>query len=182
MRTLRYAVAGFLLGVTWGVAARWWMRLISTDPEFSWAGTLSIIGTAAIIGAALGVVAAARRRGASGWWRALALVVPVIFASPGMVFLPAVVLGGWGLRRGVRGRVVAAAGILSAPVILIALSWQMVESTLMRYPDVVYRAILGGGGLVLAGTAAWACTIALAPWRRHPSLSRASEGLAAAAA
>ena len=103
MRTIRYASAGFLLGVAWGVAARVWMRLISTAPEFSWAGTLSIIGAAAIIGTALGIVHAARRRGGSGWWRLLALLVPVIFASPGIVFLPAVVIGGWGLRRG-RGK------------------------------------------------------------------------------
>jgi hypothetical protein len=168
MRTFRYASAGFLLGATWGVAARVWMRVISTAPEFSWGGTLSIIGAAAVIGTALGVVHAARRRGGSAWWRLFALLVPVIFASPGVVFLPAVVLGGWGLRRGVIGRVVAVVAILSAPVLLIAATWDDVETTLMPYPDNVYRAVLAIGALVLAGTAACAASTALGPWRTRP--------------
>ena len=62
MRTLRYASLGFLVGVAWGVVARVWMRLISTSPEFSWAGTLGIFAATGICGLALGVIHAARRR------------------------------------------------------------------------------------------------------------------------
>ena len=107
MRTARYAAMGFALGAGWGVLARVWMRLISTSPEFTWAGTLSIVLTAAVIGLALGVVHAARRRGGSRWWRLLALSVPVLFLSPGIVLFPAAVIGGWGLRRGPVARLVA---------------------------------------------------------------------------
>ena len=41
---------GVLLGVGWGVLARLWMRMISTQPESTWAGTLLIIGSAALAG------------------------------------------------------------------------------------------------------------------------------------
>ena len=167
MRTLRYAAAGFLLGVVWGVAARIWMRLLATSPEFSWAGTLFILTVAGLVGLALGVVYAARRRGASGWWRLFGLIVPALFAGAGLPLLPAVVLGGWGLRRGRIGRVVAALAILSAPVILVAQSWEEVETWLTPYPENVYRLVLALGGLVLGGPAAWGASVVLGPWRRR---------------
>jgi hypothetical protein len=142
------------------------MRLISTAPEFTWAGTLSIIVAAAVAGLALGLVAAARARGGSRWWRLLYLVVPVLFAGAGLPLLPAVVVGGWSLRRGPIGNVLAAMAILSAPVILVAMTWNEVNTSLMPYPDNVFRGILGAGGLVLAGIAAWGSNVALGPWRR----------------
>ena len=182
MRTLRYASLGFLLGVTWGVAARVWMRLITTAPEFSWSGTLIIIVGASIAGLALGVIHAARRRGASQWWRLLGLLV-VLFLSQaqGPLLLPAVLLGGWGLRRGALGRVVAGVGILSAPVLPLLLSWELVDTHLMPYPDTVYRLVLAAGGLLLSSTAAWASSIALGPWRRGRTTLEPNEALAVAA-
>lgn len=182
MRTARYAAMGFVLGAGWGVLARVWMRLISTSPEFTWVGTLSIVLTAAAIGLALGVVHAARRRGGSRWWRLLALTVPVLFLSPGMVLFPATVIGGWGLRRGPVGRLAAALAILSAPVILVVISWQEVETTLTPYPENVYRLVLAAGGLVLGATAAWGTSVALGPWRRRePVASVVDTGIAVAA-
>jgi hypothetical protein len=171
MRTLRYAAAGFALGAGWGVLARVWMRLISRSPEFSWAGTLSIVITAAVIGLALGLVQAARRRGASPWWRLLGLVAALIFLSPGIVLFPAALVGGWGLRRGRIGRVVAALAILSAPVILVVQTWQEVETWLTPYPENVYRLVLAVGGLVLGATAAWGTSVVLGPWRRREPAS-----------
>lgn len=165
--TRRYAALGFLLGVTWAVVARAWMRLISTEPSFSWAGTGELLVLAGLVGAALGVVQAARRRGGRGRWRWLYLLVPFFLAGPGAPLLPAVVLGGWGLRRGPVGRAVAAVGLLSAPAILLAMTWDEVDHWLMPYPDTVYRAILGGGGLLLSAAAAWGSTVALAPWPRR---------------
>jgi len=165
MRTLRYASAGLLLGVGWGVAARIWMRLISTSPEFSWGGTLSILLGAGIVGLALGVVHAARVRGRTGWWRLLYLLVPLLFAGAGLPLLPAVVLGGWGLRRGRFGRIVAGLAILSAPVILVVMTWDEVTYWLTPYPENIYRLVLAAGGLLLGGTAAWASSLALGPWR-----------------
>ena len=165
MRTFRYASLGFLLGVAWGVVARVWMRLISTSPDFSWAGTLGILIAFGIVGVALGVIEAARQRGGSGWWRLLYLLVPLPFAGAGLPLLPAVVLGGWGLRRGPLGRLVAVLAVLSAPVILVAMTWDEVTYWLTPYPENVYRAIRGAGGLLFGGTAAWASSIALGPWR-----------------
>ena len=181
MRTARYAAAGFALGAGWGVLARVWMRLISRSPEFTWAGTLSIVLAAAVIGLALGVVHAARRRGGSRWWRVLALIVPVMFLSPGIVLFPAAVVGGWGLRRGPAGRFVAVLAVLSAPVILVAMSWQEVESWVMPYPENVYRLVLAAGGLVLGGTAAWGTSVALGPWRRASVASEIHTGVTVAA-
>ena len=181
MRTVRYAAAGFALGAGWGILARVWMRLISTSPEFTWAGTLSIVLVAAVIGLALGVVHAARRRGGSRWWRLLALTVPVLFLSPGMVLFPATVLGGWGLRRGPVARLVGAVAVLSAPVILVVMSWQEVETSLTPYPENVYRLVLAAGGLVLGATAAWGTSVALGPWRRRePAASEARTGVTVA--
>ena len=36
-------VAGLAGGLAWGVIARVWMRFISTDPQFTWSGTLFIV-------------------------------------------------------------------------------------------------------------------------------------------
>ena len=182
MRTARYAAMGFALGAGWGVLARVWMRLISTSPEFTWAGTLSIVLTAAVIGLALGVVHAARRRGGSRWWRLFALIVPVLFLSPGIVLFPAAVIGGWGLRRGPVARLVGAVAVLSAPVILVVMSWQDVETSLTPYPENVYRLVLAAGGLVLGATAAWGTSVALGPWRRRePAASEVGAGVIVAA-
>ena len=102
----------------------------------------------------------------SRWWRLLCLLVPVLFAGAGLPLLPAVLVGGWSLRRGPIGNVVAAVAILSAPVILVAMTWNEVNTSLMPYPDNVFRGILGAGGLISPGTAAWGSNVALGPWRR----------------
>jgi hypothetical protein len=164
MRTLRYAATGLLLGVGWGVAARVWMRLISTEPSFSWVGTLMILGMAGVAGLLLGLVHAARRRRGSRWWRLLALPVPLLFAGAGQPLLPAVVLGGWGLFRGWVARLVAFAALLTAPAILLAVTWEDVELTLNPYPDNVFRAVIAVGSFVLSAAAAWGASVALGPW------------------
>ena len=58
-------VGGLLGGLTWGVVARVWMRFISTDPEFSWSGTLFIVVGFGIAGFAQAGANVARRRGLS---------------------------------------------------------------------------------------------------------------------
>jgi hypothetical protein len=151
------------------------MRLISTEPSFTWVGTLMILGMAGIAGLLLGLVHAARRRRASRWWRLLVLPVPMLFAGAGLPLLPAVVIGGWGLRRGPVARVVAVLALLSAPAILIALTWDDVEMWLNPYPDNVFRAIIGGGALLLSFLAAWGVSVCLGPWGTKESSPVAAE-------
>lgn len=96
---VRAAAAGLAAGAVWGVAARVWMRLITTEaPGFSWAGSAFIVGLAAAFGLAVGVAAQARREGRSRWWLLAALPGLLLFAGPGMLFLPAFVIGGIALR------------------------------------------------------------------------------------
>lgn len=84
-------VLGVALGAGWGILARVFMRLVSTSPEFSWAGTLLIVGLSALLGAGIGLVAGARAAGRTRWWRLAPVPGLFLFASPGMVLLPGAV-------------------------------------------------------------------------------------------
>ena len=91
-------LGGFLGGVAWGIYARVWMRYISTDPEFSWAGTLFIVigfGIAGLgqSGAYLGRRAGLRRGRMTALRRVVtfASLLPLGMAAGGPM-LPAVVL------------------------------------------------------------------------------------------
>jgi len=97
---LKRLLAGAVLGLAWGIGLRAWMRFISTDPEFTWAGTLFIVGATTIAGLATGL-AYHRYRLNRGWaWRFLALTYLPLGTAAGAVMLPSFVLGGiaWGRR------------------------------------------------------------------------------------
>jgi hypothetical protein len=74
------------------------MRLISTEPEFSWTGTLFIVGLAALLGAGVGLVDAALRAGRSRWWRLGAVPGLLLLAGPGMLLAPSFLVGGLAWR------------------------------------------------------------------------------------
>jgi len=115
----RAAATGLALGVAWGVAARIWMRLISTDPEFTWSGTGFILGATGIGGLALGLMYGVRRAGRSRWWRLLVVVCVPVFAGPGVPFLPVLLIGGLafsGRRR--LARWAGAVAIVAAAILL----------------------------------------------------------------
>lgn len=83
-------LAGSLVaGIAWGALARLFMRLVSTTPEFSWEGTLGIVGIAAVAFLLTGFAAGAMARGWSGWWRLAAAPALLIFAGQGLGLLPA---------------------------------------------------------------------------------------------
>jgi hypothetical protein len=90
----RSAMLGAALGLGWGLAARIWMRLIATDPEFSWSGTGMILAAMTVVGLVLGILHGVRVSGGSGWWRLLVLLCLPPFAGPGLLFLPALLVGG----------------------------------------------------------------------------------------
>ncbi len=85
-------VFGAVGGLAWGILMRLWMRYISTDPEFSWSGTLFILGAATIVGLLLGFARLRRLRGGVGWWRSTALSLALLGAA-GAVMWPSVVAG-----------------------------------------------------------------------------------------
>jgi hypothetical protein len=88
---LRAAARGFALGLAWGVLARLFMRLLTTTPEFSWAGTLAILGFSAVLWSGVVVVDQARRTGRSRWWRLAPIPGLVLFLSPGVLLVPGAV-------------------------------------------------------------------------------------------
>lgn len=76
------------LGLVWGVAARIWMRLISTEPAFSISGTAAILLIASLFGACVGLAFAARRHGWRQWRHYVPRSLVVTF------FLPFGIAGG----------------------------------------------------------------------------------------
>lgn len=116
---------GFFGGITVGVLARAWMRWISTDPEFSWSGTIFIVMSFTIFFTTQSIVAVFRRRVRSRRATNLVRIFGVIFSLPlfsaaGAIMLPTVAIASIALwtegfsKLGGKGRV--------ARVILLALS------------------------------------------------------------
>ncbi|HSF97421.1 MAG TPA: hypothetical protein VLA55_01910 [Ornithinibacter sp.] len=89
--TLRAAAVGVVAGFVWGVVARGFMRLMTVAPEFTWSGTLYIVGTASVVGGLVAVVRQQRLAGRSWWWRLLGLPFILMFAGAGVVLVPGVV-------------------------------------------------------------------------------------------
>ncbi|MBD3926303.1 hypothetical protein IEZ26_16880 [Nocardioides cavernae] len=114
---------GAVLGLAWGLAARIWMRAITDVPEFSWTGTLMILGFAAWLGLGSGLLAAARRGGRKPWWALLGAPGLLLFASPGMVMLPAFLFGGLAFSTHARPwRLIGWLAVATPTTLLVALS------------------------------------------------------------
>jgi hypothetical protein len=134
---LRAAARGALLGIGWGVLARVFMRLLAQAPEFSWAGTLIILGLSTMLWTGVALVEQARVTGRSRWWRLAPLPGIVLFLGPGMVLVPGAV--GVALWRALRSKV---------------LGWLFLVAGM----GVVLFALLSDGALFevsSAGTGAW---------------------------
>ena len=78
---------GAVFGFTWGAVLRGWMRFITTNPEFSWSGTLMIVGVSAIAGAVLGLARHRRLSGGVGWWR-YSILALLLLGGAGSVMWP----------------------------------------------------------------------------------------------
>ena len=81
-------LSGTALGLIWGVAARIWMRLISTQPDFSLAGTAAILLITTLFGTFVGLAFAARQHGWRRWRHYVPRGLVVTF------FLPFGIAGG----------------------------------------------------------------------------------------
>ena len=121
-RMLRGAAAGLALGVAWGALARVFMRLLATEPSFSWSGTLLVVGLAGLAGASVGLVRAARTAGRSRWWRLAGAPAVLLFLGQGLLLLPGAVGFAAVLRGGSPARVVGASLVAVPPVLVVVLS------------------------------------------------------------
>jgi hypothetical protein len=90
--------SGVITGLILGIVARAWMRWISTDPEFTWAGTFFIVLAFTIYGAVHSLVFFVRQ---GGWSKrkvnlirigAIFLSLP-LFGAAGAQMLPTVLTG-----------------------------------------------------------------------------------------
>ncbi len=72
----RFLLLATLAGVGLGAIARLWMRWISTDPEFSWPGTIGIVASFTVFAAAQAVAAVVRRQARQPRTLALTRAVP----------------------------------------------------------------------------------------------------------
>jgi len=140
-------LGGAGLGFVWGIAARLWMRLISTHPEFSIGGTAAILLIATIFGAWAGLAFAARRRGWRRWGHYLPRSLVVVF------FMPFGAFGGTPLMLTV---LLATLGVTQRAVVglwtLAALAILVVKGTDFEVPS-------WAAGLLLAGA------VALTAWK-----------------
>jgi hypothetical protein len=96
--------AGLFGGLTLGIIARAWMRLISDDPQFTWNGTIFIVGGFTVFGFTQSIVAVVRRRARRRWTLTSVRVVGTIgmlplFVGAGALMLPTVVAGGLAKAR-----------------------------------------------------------------------------------
>lgn len=160
----RLAALGASAGVAWGVLARIWMRLISEDPEFTWAGTLGIVGLAAGLGAGVGVVAAARLGGRSLWWTVAVVPGLVLFMSPGMLLAPCFLLGGLArVGRRLVSRVIGWTAIVGPIVAMLFFATGLPEPG--SDPDLAAMVVGLGGFTLMAFSLAWAGSLL---WQPRP--------------
>ena len=149
---LRGAASGAVLGAAWGVLARVWMRTVSTDPGFTWSGTLYVIGAFTGVGLLVGVVRALRVRGAPSAWKLLLVPGLLPFAGAGLLLLPPALFGAWALGgRGPRWAhtVVLVAALLAFPAAVWFLLTPASDRAVLDGPTVVL------GLVVVEGLLAW---------------------------
>jgi hypothetical protein len=168
-RMLRVVLIGAALGALWGITARIWMRMISEHPDFTWTGSLMIVGFSAWLGLGVGLVYATRGRGHLRWLRLLGIPGLALFASPGMAFAPAFLLGSamwnrarqrWLRRTGIGLGLVA----VLAPTLLV---WNDERETELGFvKPLLDQAEIGVGFGVLSLALAYGGTYL---WRPAPS-------------
>lgn len=120
-------LAAPLVGAAVGAVARWWMRLVTDEPEFSWNGTIFIIGAFTVMATGHGLAWAARRAQLRRRWTTPARIVAAVLTMPifvgaGVMMMPTVLCASlarhrrdW--RRAIRVTVLLLA--LPAPIVIV---------------------------------------------------------------
>ena len=103
-RGWKVILAAIFGGFALGVIARLWMRWISTDPEFSWGGTLGIIIAFTIFSTTQATIYVLRRRVITRRLTSVIRVVGTFFTLPlftaaGAVMFPTVILASIAIWR-----------------------------------------------------------------------------------
>jgi uncharacterized membrane protein YgdD (TMEM256/DUF423 family) len=160
---LRAALIGLGLGVAWGAAARAWMRLVSTEPEFSWVGTSMILGLSGVLGLLIGLSWVARRAtGRRRWFRLLFLPGLILFAGQGLPLAPGLLVAGPLVRRrGLPSRAVTVLAV-AGPAFLLWRVDRLDETTMLSAPTRVQLGLLFGMPL-LATALAFAGHLVMGP-------------------
>ncbi len=165
---------GLIAGTAWGINARLWMRYITTDPEFTWGGTLFIVIGFAIAGTSQTMAHLARRRITTRWKLTLARMATFagllpIFVGAGALMAPTVLLGALAVSHGNWPRwfrVVLGIGA-ALPVVAVSASVFADFSVLHALLAIVWL-------LVIYGIIVWAAQATLAPqmdgWRPPTAL------------
>lgn len=162
-------LGGLVGGLAWGINARLWMRFISTNPEFSWSGTLFIVVGFGIAGLAQSAAYLGRRANLRRPAMTALRVVAVIGLLPlggaaGASMFPTIILAALALThqnwpRWLRG-IVGAAALL--PALSTALSF-FDELSVMRAVAGVIWFLAVYAGII------WAARLSLGPqldgWR-----------------
>lgn len=120
------------LGLAWGIAARIWMRLISTNPELSVFGTAYILAVPTIFGTCAGLAYVARRKGWARWAQYLCRSLVVVTFIPfgvagGAPLMLTALLATVGLTQTAWPRFVRAIPLLLAVAGVILVSWEIVN-------------------------------------------------------
>jgi hypothetical protein len=132
-RVVPTLATGVFGGLLLGILARAWMRLIAEDPEFTWSGTIFIVGGFTIFGFTQSVAALVRSRATRRWTLTLARVLGTIgmlplFVAAGGLMLPTVVGGGLAVARVQWHRVLRGICLLVAAVPVVFVGHQLVGS------------------------------------------------------
>ena len=121
--TLAVGVVG---GLSLGIVARAWMRLIAEEPAFTWGGTIFIVLGFTIFGLTQSVVAIATGRTRQRWTLTVARLIGTVglmplFVGAGGLMLPTVIGGGFASARREWRRLTRGvwAAVASAPVLLV---------------------------------------------------------------
>jgi hypothetical protein len=126
-RGARTVLLGLAVGVCYGVVLRAWMRLVSTAPEFSWAGTGFIVGIFAVLGTMAGLVTVVRARRGPRTVLAVRLAGIVLslgcFMAAGAAMFPTIVPAGLGVARTdwprwLRGLLIGLGAVAAVAVVL----------------------------------------------------------------
>lgn len=160
---------GLITGVGLGTVGRGFMRLLAADPEFTWSGTLFIVGLFTVFGVVQGAVAAIRSRTTRRWFIIPArltggLSYLMLGGGAGVMMVPFLWLGALALWR------TGWPNWLRVSLALLAMA-NMVGVVVMTLTEEGFDRLSEPG--VVAGFVVFAATYAATVWAVGPTIGPA---------